>query len=225
MNNAAVIVAGGSGTRMGTVIPKQFLELAGKPILMHTIQCFYDYDPEMLIVVVLHDKMHDEWRLLCKKNNFTIKHQITIGGATRTESVINGLSVIPDTCIVAIHDGVRPFLSLELLTRCYNEAVRYSNAIPVIPVSESLRQLEDGKSKSIDRNLYRLVQTPQCFRADLIKSAYAKSAKNEFTDDASVLEATGESVHLCEGDKLNIKITIPADLQIGEGIFTMLSKK
>lgn len=224
MKKAVVIVAGGSGKRMGSSIPKQFLELDGRPILMHTIERFYEFDPEIQIIVVLPAEERQRWEVLCIQNNFDIFHLIAHGGSTRTESVQNGLMKTEDDCIVGIHDGVRPFVSRELLTRCYNEAMRTGNAIPVIAVSDTIREVSEQKSKTIDRSLYRLVQTPQCFQSAVIKDAYAKNSGVEFTDDASVLEATGQEIHLCEGEKLNIKITVPADLILGEGILHAIQK-
>lgn len=224
MKKAVVIVAGGSGKRMGASIPKQFLELNGRPILMHTIERFYQFDPNIQIIVVLPAEERQRWEELCVQNNFDTFHLIAHGGSTRTESVQNGLQKTEDDCIVGIHDGVRPFVSRELLTRCYNEAMRTGNAIPVIAVSDTIREVSKHKSKTIDRSLYRLVQTPQCFQSAVIKDAYKINSGVEFTDDASVLEATGQEIHLCEGEKLNIKITVPADLILGEGILHATQK-
>lgn len=223
MKKAVVIVAGGSGTRMGASVPKQFLELNGQPILMHTIRRFYEFDPLIQIIVTVPAQERERWEQLCVQNNFDILHSIVNGGASRTESVRNGLARVDDDCIVGIHDGVRPFVSKELLTRCYNEAFRNNNAIPAIPVNETLRHVEGETNVTVDRQHFRLIQTPQCFDAVLLKRAYANSGKKEFTDDASVIEAIGERVHLCEGERSNIKITVPADLIIGEAILRTMT--
>jgi 2-C-methyl-D-erythritol 4-phosphate cytidylyltransferase len=216
MQKSVIIVAAGRGKRMGTETPKQFLLLKSKPILMHTITCFYKYDPSIEIVVVLSEEHISKWQQLCIHYNFNIKHTIVEGGEERFYSVKNGLEVINHNGIVAIHDGVRPLVSNETIIRCFNKALETDAAIPVMPVVESLRRLEGEKSFSVNRTEYVTVQTPQCFNIDLIKKAYQQKFSNTFTDDASVLEKLGHSISLVEGNIENIKITSPLDLILAE---------
>ena len=216
MKKVALIVAGGSGTRMGKTIPKQFVEIAGKPILMLTIEAFYKYDPKIDIILVLPKNQMELWKELCERSGFTIIHTIATGGKTRFQSVKNGLDHTPQNGIVFIHDGVRPFVSVDTLNNCYNCALENGNAIPVIQVSESLRKLEDGNSRAVNRDSYKLVQTPQTFQIDKIRKAYQQKEDSFFTDDASVLEANGEKIYLVEGNRQNMKITYPEDIQLAE---------
>ena len=216
MKKVALIVAGGSGTRMGKTIPKQFVEIAGKPILMLTIEAFYKYDPKIDIILVLPEDQIESWKQLCEKFNFTINHTIATGGKTRFQSVKNGLAFVPKAGIIFIHDGVRPFVSARTLNNCFNCALENGNAIPVIQVSESLRKLEDGNSRAVNRDSYKLVQTPQTFQIDKIRKAYQQKEDSFFTDDASVLEANGEKIYLVEGNRENMKITYPEDIQLAE---------
>lgn len=209
---AAVIVAGGSGTRMGLDYPKQFWLLAGEPLLMHTVKRFFNFDRAMLLVLVLPEGQIDTWQQLCKEHNFAISHQIVVGGPTRYESVRNGLAIVPGECIVGIHDGVRPFVHEAVLKRCYETARQTGSAIPVIEVNETLRQIVGHSSIWADRSKYRLVQTPQVFRADMIKPGYAQPHCETFTDDAAVYESLGHSVTLVEGNRENIKLTNREDL-------------
>ncbi len=216
MKKLVIIVAGGSGKRMGAVVPKQFLLLKSKPVLMHTISCFYNYDNEMEIIVVLPKEHINIWNQLCVDYNFTIKHQITEGGSERFYSVKNGLEKINYNGIVAIHDGVRPLVSNETIKRCFKKAFETGAAIPVIPIVESLRIVDGDTSKSVNRSEYVSVQTPQCFNIELIKSAYQQDFSNTFTDDASVVEKFGHQVSLVNGNIENIKITSPQDLILAE---------
>jgi 2-C-methyl-D-erythritol 4-phosphate cytidylyltransferase len=218
MQKSVIIVAGGSGKRMGTETPKQFLLLKSKPILMHTIARFYEFDTSIEIVVVLPKKHISTWRQLCTHHNFDIKHIIVEGGSERFYSVKNGLDVINHTGIVAIHDGVRPLVSKETIIRCFNKAEVTGAAIPVMPVVESLRRLDGEKSFSVNRSEYVTVQTPQCFNIELIKKAYQQNFSTTFTDDASVVEKLGPSVSLVEGNIENIKITTPQDLILAENL-------
>lgn len=212
MKKFVVIVAGGSGSRMGTEIPKQFLELNGLPVLMHTIQSFQNFDSESSIILVLPENQKAVWSNLCLKHAFTIPHQIAFGGPTRFHSVKNGLNLLDGEGIVFIHDGVRPFVSSGTLQRCFETAIRHGNAIPVLPVTESLRKLEKNSSCSVDRTQYFSVQTPQTFRLDQIQKAFEQEYDPAFTDDASVAEKAGYSIHMVEGNTENIKITSPVDL-------------
>ncbi len=212
MKKFVIIVAGGSGTRMGTEIPKQFLELHGKPVLMHTIQVFYNYDPECELILVLPSSQQEYWAGLCLKHGFSLPHQIVSGGETRFYSVRNGLEQVTGEGIVFIHDGVRPLVRRETIDRCFETAWKNGNAIPVLAVNESLRKLEGGKNIAVDRSLYFSIQTPQTFRSEQIREAFRQDFDPAFTDDASVAERAGFSVNLVEGNRENIKITNPTDL-------------
>ncbi|HAQ19191.1 MAG TPA: 2-C-methyl-D-erythritol 4-phosphate cytidylyltransferase [Prolixibacteraceae bacterium] len=216
MKKFALIVAGGSGNRMGTEIPKQFLELCGKPVLMHTIHVFYDFDPECELILVLPESQKEYWDRLCLKHKFNLAHRIATGGETRYDSVKNGLKLIDGEGIVFIHDGVRPLVSLETLKRCFETASNAGNAIPVLPVNESLRKQEGDKNSTVDRSLYFGVQTPQTFQSDQILKAFEQDFDPAFTDDASVAEKAGFTIHMIEGNQENIKITTPSDLVIAE---------
>lgn len=216
MTKTTIIVAGGKGARMQSTIPKQFIEIQGKPILMHTLEIFYKYDVNQEIVLVLPEEQVHFWKELCKKHAFTLKHKIVNGGESRFFSVKNALDTINTPCLIAIHDGVRPFVSIETIKRCFEEAEKTGAVIPVINIIDSIRQLDESGSKSVDRTLYKQVQTPQIFKSDLLKSAYEQKFSELFTDDASVVEATGAKIHLVEGNRENIKITTDFDLKIAE---------
>lgn len=210
----ALIVAGGSGSRMNSTIPKQFIRIHGKPLLMHTFDVFYRFDKACEFIVVLSDAEIDHWRALCREFAFNVKHTVVAGGKTRFDSVKNGLKHIDDDGIVFIHDGVRPLVSLSTIDNCYKGALEKGNALPVISPSESVRELNHGRSKAVDRTRYFLVQTPQTFQVDVIKNAYNQEYQEKFTDDASVLESKGNSINLVDGNRENIKITFPEDLKI-----------
>lgn len=219
-----IITAGGKGLRMGSNIPKQFLPVGGLPILMRTILRFRKYSKNLRIVLVLPKAQEAYWQQLCGEYHFNEDYQIVDGGATRFHSIQNGLSVIPDDEIgvVGVHDGVRPFPSIEVIDRCYETARQKKTAIPVIPAIESIRHIDNSDeqgnvlSHSVIRSEYRLVQTPQCFDIQLLKAANRQPYSDKFTDDASVVEAYGESVTMVEGNRENIKITTPFDLKIAE---------
>ena len=216
MNKYVIIVAGGRGLRMGSELPKQFLLLGGKPVLMHTIDAFYRYDADIQVVLVLPRDHQDYWKSLCSSYHFEIPHRIVDGGETRFHSVRNGLQVIGGTGLVGVHDGVRPFVSKEVIERCYLEAEQKQAVIPVVEVVETVRHLRGDESSTVPRNEYRLVQTPQVFSVPLLKKAYLQPYSPSFTDDASVVESFGEKVFLTEGNRENIKITTPFDLIIGK---------
>ena len=218
MKKFVIIVAGGSGSRRGTELPKQFLKLGGKPVLMHTIQLFFDFDPESEIILVLPMAQQDVWADLCIKHSFLLPHQIVHGGETRFHSVLNGLKLIHGEGIVFIHDGVRPLVSKETLARCFETAQKKGNAIPVLPVNESLRKIQGLHNISVDRSIYFSVQTPQTFRSELIKKSFLQPYEQGFTDDASVVEKAGFSINMVEGNRENIKITTPTDLTIAEAL-------
>ena len=214
-----IIVAGGKGLRMGTDIPKQFLPVAGKPILMRTIERFYDYDPKMGIILVLPESQQEYWHQLCEEYDFRIAPQIANGGDTRFQSSKNGLALIPDDAdgVVGIHDGVRPFVSREVIAECYETAREEYAAIPVCAVTDTLRYIDQrGGGKNVLRSDYRIVQTPQTFDISLVKQAFNQGYKEQFTDDASVVESLGCQVAMVEGNRENIKITTPFDIKVAE---------
>lgn len=213
-----IITAGGSGVRMNTPRPKQFIPLLGKPVLMHTLEAFYRFDPDIHIILVLPLSQIPYWKQLCAEHHFSVPFQITEGGPERFHSVKNGLKLTANDGVVAIHDGVRPLVSGKTINEAFYFAEKFGNAIPVIPVTESVRRVENACNKPEDRNTLRLVQTPQCFMAVTIKKAYQVNYHESFTDDASVLEQTGERIFLCEGNRENIKITTPADILIAEAL-------
>ena len=218
MERYAVIVAGGKGLRMGSERPKQFLCIGGKPILMHTLEAFYRYDATIHLVLVLPHSHQPLWAELCEEHHFTLPYKLVDGGETRFHSVKNGLSAIPNQGVVAIHDGVRPFLHSNMLDRCF-QAVKIQRAvIPVINVVDTVRQLTPDGSQTVDRNAYKLVQTPQLFKTSLLKQAYEPPYTTAFPDDASVVEAMGEKVALVEGSRENIKITTPFDMKVAEAL-------
>lgn len=221
MERYAVIVAGGKGLRMGGDVPKQFLPIGGKPVLMRTIEVFRQVYPDIRIILVLPASQQEYWQQLCREYAFFQPLQIADGGETRFHSVSNGLRMIPDDTdgIVGIHDGVRPFVSAGTIRRCYDEAARCGAVVPVVPVVETIRRLrEDGTSLTVPRDEYKLVQTPQTFRISLLKEAYRQTYTPFFTDDASVTEAMGVPVRLVEGNRENIKITTPADIRFVNGL-------
>ncbi|MBR4516250.1 MAG: 2-C-methyl-D-erythritol 4-phosphate cytidylyltransferase [Bacteroidaceae bacterium] len=216
MDYYVLIVAGGKGLRMGGDIPKQFLPIGGKPILMRTIEAFRSVLDDVKIVLVLPADQHDYWQELCRKHDFLSPELIANGGATRFHSVSNGLNLLPDDkdAVVGVHDGVRPFVSAETIRRCFSAAAEGKAVVPVVPVVETLRQiLPDGKSLTRPRDEYRLVQTPQTFPLALLKEAYRQPFSEAFTDDASVVEALGKEITMVEGNRENIKITTPSDLK------------
>ena len=212
----AIIVAGGSGKRFGSEMPKQFLPLDGKPVLMRTIEKFDQAGAT--IVVVLPVEHQEMWMSMCKDGNFAVSHTIADGGKTRFESVKNGIAAIEnlaDGNLVAVHDGVRPLASVELINRCYDTAQETGSAIPVVNPSDSIRQvMDDGTSQQLLRSSLRAVQTPQTFKVELLRGAYDVEESPLFTDDASVVESAGHQVSLVEGEIANIKITTPIDMVI-----------
>lgn len=219
MNKHVIIVAGGMGQRMQAALPKQLLKVAGKEIIIHTIHKFLAYDPAIHITVVIHSSLKGSMAGLLEANGLAFV-QLATGGDTRFQSVKNGLDAISGEGLVGIHDAARPLVSVETIARCYALAEREGNAIPVVPVSESLREVNGNTSKAADRNRYKIVQTPQCFRLSLIRKAFEQGDSPAFTDDATVLESAGGTIHLTEGNPENIKITFPSDLQLAELLLT-----
>ncbi len=218
MKRYAIIVAGGSGQRMESLVPKQFMELNQKPVLMHTIEKFYSAASSIHIVVVLPKTHHGVWATLCQKHQFSIPHQISEGGASRFQSVRNGLKLCLEDSIIAVHDGVRPLIHPEHILNLYNEAKSKSAVIPVCPILESIRKVEGEASKALDRSQYYSVQTPQCFSSEILLKAYQQKEQETFTDDASVVEAIGKKIHLFNGDRMNIKLTTPEDFVFAEAL-------
>ena len=201
---------------MGGDIPKQFLPVCGKPVLMRTLEAFHAYDSSIHIILVLPISQQAYWKELCVEYGFGLAHDIANGGETRFHSVMNGLAMVEGDGLVGVHDGVRPFVSQEVIARCYEEASVKKAVIPVIGVVETVRHLTEEGSETVPRDLYKLVQTPQVFDAALLRRAYCQEYTDWFTDDASVVEALGEKVHLVDGNRENIKLTTPFDLKLAE---------
>jgi 2-C-methyl-D-erythritol 4-phosphate cytidylyltransferase len=216
MEKYAVIVAGGSGTRMGTQIPKQFLLLHQKPVLIHSVEAFLQAYIDMHIIVVLPLAFVDKGKQLVQGLPEADRVQIVAGGETRFHSVQQGLSKVLNPSIVFVHDGVRCMVSPQLIINCYNQALEKGSAIPAIAVTDSIRMNTGYATKPLDRNLLRAIQTPQTFRSDIILHAFEQPYNEQFTDEATVVEASGQHVYLIEGEKENIKITLPADISIAE---------
>lgn len=216
----ALVVAGGKGTRFGSNIPKQFLELSGKPVLLHTLEAFYRYSEHIRIILVLPSEQIDMWNEIAQKHQFARPVTIQTGGDTRFQSVKNGLQCIRGDGYVAIHDGVRPLVSNDIIARSFALARQHRAAVAAVPPKESLRIAVDasGQTRAVDRSLYRVIQTPQTFEVSLIKKAYDTREENTLTDDASVAEKADFPVFLFEGDYRNIKITSPEDLIIAEAL-------
>ena len=216
MKKYIIIVAGGKGLRMGGDIPKQFLPVCGKPVLMRTLEAFHAYDASMHLILVLPVSQQAYWKQLCEEYQFELVHEIANGGETRFHSVKNGLALVEEDGLVGVHDGVRPFVSQEVITRCYEEAASLKAVIPVIGVVETVRHLTEGGNETVPRDQYKLVQTPQVFDVTLLRRAYQQEYTDLFTDDASVVEALDEKVYLVEGNRENIKLTTPFDLKLAE---------
>jgi len=217
----ALIVAGGSGKRMQSETPKQFLELAGRPVLMHTIERFRAFNDSIEIITVLPENQIEYWKEIQKKYSFSIKHIVVTGGATRFHSVKNGLNFVTEPSLVAIHDGVRPFVSADTIKRCFETAEKLGNAVPSVTIAESLRVITNEGNSPIDRQTIKAIQTPQVFNASMIKKAYLQEYRHEFTDDATVFETLGEKINLVEGNRENIKITNREDLLMSNVLLTL----
>lgn len=228
MKEYVIIVAGGKGVRMGGDTPKQFLLIGGEPVLMHTIRQFRRYSSDLQIILVLPKAQQDHWCQLCHEHHFPLPstgeagegYLLADGGESRFHSVQNGLRLIPDDAegVVGVHDGVRPFVSIDVIRRCYEEAKVKKAVIPVVPVVETLRRIDPTSSTTVPRDSYRLVQTPQVFDIQLLKAANCQPYQPGFTDDASVVEAYGQKVFLVEGNRENIKITTPFDLTVASAL-------
>lgn len=227
MRNFVVIVAGGKGLRMGGDLPKQFIPMHGKPLLMHTLEAFYNWNNETEIILVLPLDHQPYWQMLCKEIGCKVPHRVVTGGETRFHSVRNGLEVIEsellssgEQAIIAVHDGVRPFVSSDTIDSCFKSAENNGASVPVLPMIDSLREIKsEEESSPVDRSKYCSVQTPQVFRSDILFESYKQEYNSLFTDDASVVETKGFKVSLVKGNRENIKITTPFDLLIAKAIF------
>ena len=228
MKDYVIIVAGGKGLRMGSDIPKQFLPIGGKPVLMRTLERFCKYSNDLQIILVLPKAQQAYWQELCREYSFKVEYLLADGGETRFHSVQHGLALIPDDAegVVGVHDGVRPFPSIEVIRSCYETARTAKAVIPVIPIVETVRKLTGTgpvSSITVPRDHYRLVQTPQTFDIQLLKAANRQPYNNSFTDDASVVESYGHQITLVEGNRENIKITTPYDITVAEAIINSQS--
>lgn len=221
--NHVIIVAGGKGLRMGSDLPKQFLPVGGRPVLMRTLEAFHAADPAMRLVLVLPRAQQAYWQGLCREYGFTLPHVVADGGETRFHSVRNGLALVEGDGLVGVHDGVRPFVASDVIRRCYALAAEQKAVVPVIDVVETVRRVEEGRSTTVPRDDYKLVQTPQVFEAALLRRAYEQPYRTAFTDDASVVEALGFPVCLTAGNRENIKITTPFDLKIAAALLDSCS--
>jgi 2-C-methyl-D-erythritol 4-phosphate cytidylyltransferase len=225
-NHAVIFVAGGTGTRMGSALPKQFLALNNTPILIHSLRNFFSFNPNFEMVVVMHHEYISFWKDLCIQFENVPEHAVVAGGEERFHSVKNGLNALSESVnCVAVHDAVRPLVSHETLARCFQALSENNAVVPAIPVNDSIREVHGAENKSVDRSLFKRIQTPQCFRANVLKEAYNKPFSPLFTDDASLVEANGHSVFLVEGNLENIKITSPIDLIVGEALTANSEKK
>ncbi len=218
LKSYAIIVAGGSGSRMQSAIPKQFLLIAGKPVLMHTVNAFFQSETRPQIIIVLPENYHDYWKSLCAEHTFNIPFTLITGGETRFHSVKNGLDIIPDhePSLIAVHDAVRPLTEPQIINASYIQAAELGNAVTAVKSRDSVRQFKNGHSVNLLRDEIYLVQTPQTFKSEQLKDAYLQLFNNKFTDDASVVEEMGISINLVEGNYKNIKITFPEDIFIAE---------
>lgn len=220
MTDYVIIVAGGKGLRMGGDVPKQFLPVGGRPVLMRTIERFREYSADLQIILVLPRAQQDYWHQLCRQYAFNVDYRLADGGETRFHSVQNGLALVPDDAcgVVGVHDGVRPFVGTDVIGNCFEAARTAKAAVPVVAVVETMRHLRNGSSATVPRADYRLVQTPQCFDIQLLKAANRQPYTEAFTDDASVVEAYGHPVSLTDGNRENIKLTTPFDMLVAEAL-------
>lgn len=216
MKKIALIVAGGSGVRMGSEVPKQFLLLRSKPVLLHTLEKFRGIADE--IVVVLPEEQMESWQQLCITHDCTTEHRTVAGGNTRTASVRCGLGALSGDGLVAIHDAVRPLVTPQLIDLLFKSAATYGSAVPLIPARETLRKLERDHTLAVKRDDFRIVQTPQVFHLEEIRMAYINAGNEIYTDDASVFEQIGGKIHFIDGETTNLKITFPEDLLIAEAL-------
>ena len=224
MEKSVIIVAGGQGMRFGQDLPKQFFYIRERPLLMHVIDLFHFYDQHMQIIVGIREDYMSHWESVCEQFRFDIPHILSPGGETRFHTVRNALTKVTPGNFVAIHDSVRPLLYKRTIDDCFMAAQKDGASLPCIEVHDSIREITDDGSRWVDRNSFRLVQTPQVFRYDILMESYIKDYSNNFTDDASVVEHAGHKVTLTEGNPENIKITTPEDLVFAEAIFDSYKK-
>jgi 2-C-methyl-D-erythritol 4-phosphate cytidylyltransferase len=218
MKNAVIIVAGGAGKRMGYTVPKQFIIINDRPIILHTIDKFIEFDPGIEIIVVLAESYYETWQKLVTGSGFDFPVTIAAGGETRFHSVKSGLEQLKGDFLVGIHDSVRPFVTLPTIQLVFSTAELFGCAVPCVPLKESVREVHDEGSTPLDRSYIQIVQTPQVFRSDILRKSYETDYRTRFTDDASVVEAAGYPVRLVQGDEYNFKITSPEDLEIARMI-------
>ena len=221
MEKYVLIVAAGKGLRMKSELPKQFIEINNKPVLMHTFDAFSSIGNVNHFILVLAAEHIAYWKELCEKHRFKIEHTVIEGGPKRYHSVKRGLSLVPANSLVAIHDAVRPFVSKNIINNGFDIAARKGNAIPSVAINESIRKISGSLSKSVNREEFKIVQTPQFFQSVLIKKAYEQAFNETFTDDANILESWGKQIYLIEGDIKNIKITHPEDLAYAESLIKL----
>jgi len=215
VSRSFIITAGGIGKRMGSHLPKQFIEIAGKPILLYTLEKFYAFDSSAQLILTLPNEWRSFWNDMLTSHHCSIPHQIVDGGVERYHSIKNALAVCTGD-VIAVHDGVRPLVSNTTIERCLSALNTHEAVIPIIPLKESLRSISNNQSKAVNRADYCLVQTPQCFRASVLKKAYDQPFHTGITDDASLVEEAGFFVHLVDGNEENLKITSPNDLFVAE---------
>ncbi|MCU0320430.1 MAG: 2-C-methyl-D-erythritol 4-phosphate cytidylyltransferase [Flavobacteriales bacterium] len=216
MDRSTILVAGGSGKRLGGPVPKQFQTVKGRPLLMWTIEAFQRFDPQMALIVVLPQEHFDIWKALCMGHRFLVPHEVVAGGEQRWHSVKAGLAKVKGDGLVAVHDGVRPLVSEPLIARCFEAAHHQAAAIPVVPVVPSIRETTAEGSRALDRSKLLAVQTPQCFHTDLLRKAFEQPYDPTFTDEAALVERLGVKVALVEGEDNNIKVTTPMDMRLVE---------
>jgi 2-C-methyl-D-erythritol 4-phosphate cytidylyltransferase len=211
MKKAAIIVAGGIGSRMAADLPKQFLPIANEPLLFHTLRKFENLVDHLILV--MHPEWITYWNDLKAKHSFNVKHTIVAGGQTRAQSVLNGLEHVKSDCLVAIHDAARPTVTKELIDSTFKTAEKHGACIPVIDLKDSIREIsEEGNSKAVNRSKFKSVQTPQTFQASILKAAFENKDYELYTDDASLVEASGTQIYLIEGEEKNVKVTTASDL-------------
>jgi 2-C-methyl-D-erythritol 4-phosphate cytidylyltransferase len=225
MKRIAIIVAGGTGTRMDSRLPKQFLKIRDEIILMKTIRRFHEFDATMDLFIGLPPREMSTWKKLCEEENFRIPHQLTEGGETRFDTIRNALKYISSPSVVAVHDGVRPLVDQTTIKKAFEKAEKTGNAIPVADIHESIRLITKYDNKAVPRSNYKIVQTPQVFKSDLLLKAYQQEYHPDFTDDASVVEKTGVMINTVKGNPENIKITTKKDLAIAETLAKFVSEK